>query len=124
MNKTFLIIVLFILNTQFCYSSVRAYAGGNLSTLNTNNSSSQMNFLIGVDKTWVNNWYGLSFGLQYIERSSLMKDITMIFPLGNSGYYLDVLFLVRYIELPILCNIQLKESRVFKFEFNIEYYWA
>lgn len=118
MNKFFIIAVVIFLNTHFSYAGFRIYSGGNLSTLNTNNSYYRTMFLVGVDKTWEKNWYGLSFGLQYIERSSLMKDITMIFPLSDYGYYLDVLFSVRYIELPLLCNIQLKEWHELKFGFN------
>jgi len=118
MNKLFLIIAVIFLSTQFCYAGLRIYSGGNLSTLNTNNSFYCTRYLVGVDKTWEKNWYGLSFGLQYIERSSLMKDITMIFPLSDCGYYLDVLFSVRYIELPLLFNIQLKDAHAFKFGFN------
>lgn len=118
MKKLFLIIAVIFLNTQFCYAGLRIYSGGNSSILNTNNSFYRTSYLVGVDKTWEKNWYGLSFGLQYIERSSLMKDITMTFPLSEHGYYLDVLFSVRYIELPLLFNIQLKEWRAFKFGFN------
>lgn len=112
MNKLYLLIAIFFAYGQFCCAGIRVYGGGNLSTLNTENSYYHASYIAGLDKTWENKLLTISFGLQYIERNSLMNDITMLFPMSNiNGYNLDVLFSVRYIELPLLCGIRIKQWR-------------
>jgi hypothetical protein len=116
--KNLILTILMILSAQFCHAGIRIYSGGNISIFNKDNSFYRTRYIIGVDKTWENDCCGLSFGLQFIERSCFMKDIIKVFPNSDYGYDLDVLFSVRYIELPLLCSIQLKELHAVKIVLN------
>lgn len=118
MKKLSLIALFVCLNTHAGSAGWRVYGGGNGSTLNTTSSSYRAGYVAGIDKIWEKNWYGLSFGVQYIERSSLMTDITMLFPLSDYGYHLDVLFSVRYMELPLLFTVRQKAGPAVHLSFN------
>jgi hypothetical protein len=118
MKKLSLIALFVCLNTHLGFAGWRLYGGGNGSTLNTISSYYRARSVAGVDKTWEKNWYGLSFGAQYIERSSLMTDLIKLFPMTNDGYHLDVLFSVRYIELPLLCAVRRKAGPAVHLLFN------
>jgi hypothetical protein len=116
--KKWFIIIIFVLSVKICYAGFSISTGGNLSTFNTNNSHSRYAFLLGVNKTWDSDWYGLSFGVQYIKRDCLLKDITMVFLYSDAGYHEDVLFSVSYFEFPLLCSLKIMEWKKFKFRFN------
>ena len=100
------------------HAGYRIYSGGNFAKFTAKNSQPRFAGVFGIDKTWDAEQQSFSIGVQYNVKSTLQQNNTMIFFMGEQGYYFDALFSVGYLEFPLMASVRSDANSKFRFGFS------